>query len=169
MADREAICLIRFSHLSLSRPGTADPLLPKLSWLFLLVMLGLCSAQVPRVFLWPRCTWNPTFGNCFSPVTRSQKRRDNNGLAPRHLEDDTAHECPSFAADPWEDENVLFSLSHFACISAQGLKAQYFPISVTICWVSSGFRSVEPFPVTPVQEPRWAPELIPSFSAAFPT
>lgn len=62
-------------------------------------MLGPCSAKVPRVFLWPRCTWNPTFSNFFSPVTQSQKRRDNNGLAPQRLEDDVAHDCPSFAAN----------------------------------------------------------------------
>lgn len=88
---REAICLICFSHLSLSWHGVADPLLFEISWLFLqknllLVMLGPRSAKVSRVFLWPSCIWNQTFSNFFSPVTRSQKRRGNNVIVLQCLE-----------------------------------------------------------------------------------
>lgn len=109
---REAICLICFSHLSLSWHGVADPLLFEISWLFLQKMSCLwCSGYVlpksPLYFYGP-AVLGIKLSAIFSVLLHGPRREEVIMVLPHSLRKCMAQDFPSFSPNPWEEKNFLF-------------------------------------------------------------
>lgn len=110
---REAICLICFSHLSLSWHGVADPLLFEISWLFLQKISCLwCSGHVllkSPVYFYGPAVFGIRLSAIFSPLLRGLRREEVIMLLSCSVWSMCmARDFPFFSANPWEEENFSF-------------------------------------------------------------